>query len=144
MLVTAILACGEAPVEVTRECPPPRDGAAIVFGEVRDAEAQAVPGTDVLIRLIREVMESDTPVDTIGECVGVPREGTRTVTNDYGSYRAKVFSRTIAEMCIAVTAEIDGLAGFASGQTVELTTFLGECTPDSTLDSVQVDVTLGG
>lgn len=115
-----------------------------MFGEVRGAEAQAVPGAEVLIRLIREVMESDTPVDTIGECVGVPREGTRTVTDDDGSYRAKVFSRTIAEMCIAVTAEIDGSVGLASGQTVELTTFLGECTPDSTLDSVQVDVTLGG
>jgi hypothetical protein len=46
-------------------------------------------------------------------------------------------------MCIAVTAELDELTSVVSGETVELTTLHGECTPDSALDSVQGDVTLG-
>lgn len=140
LVIATLVACGEAPVEVTRDCPPPRQGAAIVFGEVGDVEGQAVSGADVLIQ---GFMDTGAPVDTVGECVGVEEGRTTTVTDDDGSYQAKVFSISVAEMCIAVTAELDGLMGFASGRTVELTTLHGECTPDSALDSVRVDVTLG-
>lgn len=141
VLVTVTLAaCGEAPVEVSRDCPPPRQGAAIVFGEVRDIEGQSVSGADVLIQ---GFMDTGAPVDTVGECVGVEEGRTTTVTDDDGSYRAKVFSIAVGEMCIAVTVELDGSTSLVSGQRVELTTLHGECTPDSALDSVQVDVALG-
>lgn len=143
-LIVTLSACdGEAvvipPADEPR-CPPPRVASAIVFGQVLDSDGSAVPDADVQIIGLQD---DGQPEETIGACTGERALARDTTTDAEGFYRSVVSSVWVDSTCIVVQARAGELEGMASGATVELRANLGECTPESSFDSVEVDVVIG-
>ncbi|MFQ5680185.1 MAG: hypothetical protein ACE5HP_12085 [Gemmatimonadota bacterium] len=141
-LVWASLAgCAGEPLDVEPPCPPPRAKSAIVFGTVVEAAGSPIPRANLVIL---GTTDQGSATDTIGECVGFREWEMSALSDAVGSYRERVFSVFAERMCLTVIAEAGGLTGMASGESVELRTDLGRCTPESAFDSARLDVVVGG
>lgn len=138
-----LAACAGEVVVVTDdgrpECPPPREGSGIVFGEIEDVEGRPVPEADIRITGFQG---SGGPRETPGACTGVEALTEMATADAAGFYRKVVSSIGVLSTCIVVEAAAGGARGMTSGAVLELRTNRGECTPESSFDSVRVDVAL--